>query len=379
MNRWIIKFLTGMHQGAEIPLKDGDYKIGCADTDDLILTDAALVENHFTLHLGETSAEISLPKEREPIFIGDNATKPYSDEQDAGVRYSVAFPQMISVGTLKIVIGLKTENWQAVNLPEIRLNQESDIKNSTELNNKLAHKDVNTLSRSIKYSMYTGAFVALALASIMVFKEDQSAIEEDIRYTTQAPKWEQVKGTFRSEYLSFNENENGAEIKGRLKNQSDLTQLITIMELANIQAKTDIIIDEELKQSLIQELSKLKEDSITVKLGENPGELVVEGTTNQSEKLEKLITTVKTNNTDIINITNNAVADNQVSIPRNIRMGLNVRSVNIGRTPYFITDDGQKFVNGSTLLSGLIIDDINTKYIQLKKGEEIYLHQLGSN
>jgi hypothetical protein len=73
------------------------------------------------------------------------------------------------------------------------------------------------------------------------------------------------------------------------------------------------------------------------------------------------------------------VADNQVSIPRNIRMGLNVRSVNIGRTPYFITDDGQKFVNGSTLLSGLIIDDINTKYIQLKKGEEIYLHQLGSN
>ncbi len=379
MNKWIIKFLTGAHQGAEIPLKDGDYKIGCADTDDLTLTDAALVAHHFTLHLNETSAEISLPKESNPIFIGDNATKPRNHEQDNNERYLVIFPQIISVGTLKMVIGLKTENWQNVSLPDINFKQETDTTDNHSISNTSINKDDKNRNKTIKNSIYTGLFITLALASIMIFKEDQNDKKEDIIYITQAPKWEQVKGTFKSDYLIFNENEHGAEIKGRLRNQSDLTQLKTIMELANIQAKIDIIIDENLKQLLYQKLSSLKEDSINVVLGENPGELIVQGTTNKSEQLKNIINTEKESNTDILNIINNTELENQVSIPRNIRMGLNVRSVNIGRTPYFITDDGQKFVNGSTLLSGLIIDDINTQYIQLKKGEEIYLHQLGAN
>ena len=150
MNKWIIKFLTGAHQGAEIPLKDGIYKIGCADTDDLTLTDAALVENHFTLHLNETSAEISLPKEREPIFIGNNATNQNNNEQDSSGRHPVIFPQIISVGTLKMVIGLKTENWQNVSLPEIKFQPEKDTTNS--LNNDFFN------SSSIIISVFASIF-----------------------------------------------------------------------------------------------------------------------------------------------------------------------------------------------------------------------------
>jgi type III secretion system YscD/HrpQ family protein len=376
MTKWIIKFLTGIHQGAEIPLKAGNYLIGCGETDDLILTDVALLENHFTLHLSETSVEISLPKDREPIYIDNDLTQVINDEADSNTRYSVTFPQIITVGTLKIVIGLESEKWQQVSLPELLIKREMEELNNKELSIIRANKDKKIKNLSIKKAIYTGVFVSLSLASIIFFNEDQNEIKT---YIPQTQKWTMVKDKLRSDNLTFSENDNGAKITGRLKTKSDLEHLKTVMELANIQAKTDIIVDEILQKKLIKAISEIESEEINVGLGDNPGEFTLQGVTNKFEEIKEIILIVKNNTPEILKIINNTKPDNQVMPPRNIRMGLNVRSVNIGRTPYFITDDGQKFVSGSTLLNGLIIDNINTNFIQLKKGEEVFLHQLGAN
>ncbi|MGI9276957.1 MAG: type III secretion system inner membrane ring subunit SctD [Endozoicomonas sp.] len=58
---------------------------------------------------------------------------------------------------------------------------------------------------------------------------------------------------------------------------------------------------------------------------------------------------------------------------------LQIRGVSMGRVPYVIMEDGQKYLVGAKLVNGYIIEDINLEYLLLSNGTDRIKYRLGGN
>ena len=58
---------------------------------------------------------------------------------------------------------------------------------------------------------------------------------------------------------------------------------------------------------------------------------------------------------------------------------LQIRGVSMGRVPYVIMEDGQKYLVGAKLVNGYIIEDINLEYLLLTNGTDRIKYRLGGN
>ena len=78
------------------------------------------------------------------------------------------------------------------------------------------------------------------------------------------------------------------------------------------------------------------------------------------------------------------VATRSSSVPgdsksRSLPLSLQIRGVSMGRVPYVIMEDGQKYLVGAKLVNGYIIEDINLEYLLLSNGTDRIKYRLGGN
>lgn len=376
MNTWIIKILSGSHQGAEIPLKQGAYTLGCSEIDDLIISDVALKESHLTLHINETFASIELHNKEAPIYVNEKEEKVSIGEKNSLIQ--IAYPDVISIGTLKMVVGKKSQDWS-----NIKLNTNELLNpDNTELN---AHSDMaitpkvkNKKNISLKKKLLTGLALTCLIPLTLITNEDTKG--SPVIEVMKQDKWNKIKETFNTDSLTFEEKNDYSTITGRLKKKSEYKNLMALIDIVDLNSKINIHIDEDIERALNQDIfSTLGNAEIKAVISQKLGEFDLIGPAESNDEVNDFIIKAIKKYPEVSKINNLTQKTIENNGPKPINMGINIRSVNLGRTPYFISEDGKRFVNGSTLVSGMIIDGINTEYIRLKKGGELFHHQLGAN
>ena len=367
MNKWIIKFLTGSHQGAEIELHHGTHTLGSSEEDDLVVRDAALKSGHVHIELNETSALLKLHKGSGNIFIDGIEYK--SDTEENIVQVDIS--NTITIGTLKFIIGNHSENWEAVTLPltEVKI----DEKDVVPIDNHRAKKPNSIIAKT----MLVGGVIAMALVAFIMLNNDNHDSEDKNNLPSQLTKWEQIKTKFDSKAIEFIDSPTNANIQGQVQTINDYKLLTSLVDLVGIKGTTEVVVDEELAQKIELEIMNLGEDRVNISIGPKTGILVAKGITSNPKELSDLLKKYASDSKALNEIVNETLIEEGSSQPANINIGLRIKSVNLGRTPYFITEDGQIMVSGSKLNNGLKVDSINTDFIQLTRGDKLFRHQLG--
>jgi len=106
--RFILKFFSGPHAGAEIRLPLGDYLLGGAEACDIVVHDAAVAPRHARLRLTTTEIQIH-PLERAITVAG----------QPSEQEIAIAFGQIATLGTTHFAVAPEGASWEAVALPDL--------------------------------------------------------------------------------------------------------------------------------------------------------------------------------------------------------------------------------------------------------------------
>lgn len=108
--KYLLKILSGPHQGAEVALDEGDLIIGSALDSDLILSDTLVAPHHLKVVVTDTGVSI-VPLESPVYFDGQEIAK------DA--YFAVEPFKFISLGTTHFVIGPIEGEWPALSAADI--------------------------------------------------------------------------------------------------------------------------------------------------------------------------------------------------------------------------------------------------------------------
>lgn len=108
--KYTLKILSGLHQGAEIPLGDGQYVIGKDDACDIVLTDSAMAARHLKLHIQNGDMEI--------VRFDDLVSV---DGEEIGQEpTALSHFQVVTIGMTHLSFGLVDEAWPDLTLPEVK-------------------------------------------------------------------------------------------------------------------------------------------------------------------------------------------------------------------------------------------------------------------
>ena len=105
---WILKILSGVHVGAEVVLSTAELVLGQNESCDLMLDDVSLSDRHISLRMDGEQALLTLLDTARPIYIGEQ-------KLERGELILEPF-QLISIGTLFMVVGPADAEWPAIDL-----------------------------------------------------------------------------------------------------------------------------------------------------------------------------------------------------------------------------------------------------------------------
>lgn len=115
---YLLKVLSGSHQGAEIALKPGEYLVGSSADCDIILSDQNLASEHFKLTVGDDGVHIV--SMGEPLYLGGKAA-----EEDPLPVQNFEF---ITAGTTHLVVGPVDGDWPVLSPEDAPpLEKESEV------------------------------------------------------------------------------------------------------------------------------------------------------------------------------------------------------------------------------------------------------------
>ena len=113
------KIFSGLHQGARIPLYDGEYTVGADASCDFILRDGSINSKHMLL-LSENGKHYIKPEDG-PVFI--------DGKQGLDGLNPVANRSIITVGTIHTAIIDRGDNWQPEEFPKTVAAGNQEIEN----------------------------------------------------------------------------------------------------------------------------------------------------------------------------------------------------------------------------------------------------------
>ncbi len=117
----------------------------------------------------------------------------------------------------------------------------------------------------------------------------------------------------------------------------------------------------------------LKEKNISqqIRLMETPGKVVLKGRLNDAQQgyyLKEVVQDFRDKYKDrpklVIDVT---LPSTDIATMQPL---FKIKSVSLGRTPYIVLQNGEKYLQGAKLKNGYILESINLEYLTLKLGQE---------
>ncbi|PWU04982.1 MAG: hypothetical protein C5B43_03945, partial [Verrucomicrobia bacterium] len=108
--KYLLKIISGPHQGAEVALDEGELVIGSGQNCDLILSDTLVSPEH--LKIVVTDAGVSIVALASPVYYN-------GEEIVKDTPVPVEPFKFISVGTTHLVIGPVEGEWPALSVADV--------------------------------------------------------------------------------------------------------------------------------------------------------------------------------------------------------------------------------------------------------------------
>ena len=486
---WILKILSGVHQGAEILLESGKYTLGKNENCDLVLSDSQLNDQHLELNIYENGDFKITPLDNVSINYAGTVqnssfnVKPYHKISTHGIDFVIGspdkqWPDLNKIESAPVEDKIETNPIieQEVSRDDVDSASQIEQKNIVESDNEnfevptLSVNEVNsnknkinTLLNKIKlwfattFPFHNPLFIAsLAITGCLIiflvtflwlwnksaddafeidFKREllidtKAAIEElgldNLNVTLMPDQQILIAG-----YIEDSEKE--IALKNKLL-QFDIPYKINTFNLTDMQSSARDIINKT-------KYEKLK----VIRDVDNPGSIILTGYIENSKQLLKVKAELREKIPGILGIQeqveylgmrikalramlknkglndrvtlldlpnkilikgklqnvseafhlkevvsefvslygNNPKLELDVILPsadmETLLPKLNIKSVSVGRLPFIVLENGQKYMIGAQLENGYILDNIDIKYLTLRLGKKTVKYYIGEN
>lgn len=379
MSDWKLKILTGAHAGSELDLSVGDYICGSDDDDDLVFQEESLLPAHFSLRVEEQHIRLTLRREGSRLLVNGDV----SDKTELVIEELCT----VSVEEFQFAVANSPVEWPEPILPKSREVQEDQASDETsEVPDSIEAKSwplpglgwSETFSR-MKVGLgavgaCTGLMMLLAIGSMSnaESKSPENAItSEKIRLESEASK------QLGLDDVTVLPLEDGISwlVEGYVDNASELDRLARWVEAKKLQATLKVKVTEELIKGTEIALTALGYSNVSVSRGDRPGYLILKGNVVDDAAWKKNRGRLQVDVPGVIGFDDQVTADTKLALAP--LPDLVVKGIYMGKTPFFVLSNGEKYFVGSQLRYGYRVEDISPNMLQLRRGDKLIQYRLG--
>ena len=261
----VLKLLSGLQIGAEIPLEDGDYLIGSNDDCDIVLLDESVAERHVLLN--KTGNELQLTAQDQAVLIGEQ-------QLASGESAELPADTVIGLGTLFVGLGSPDTDWLNLPRPQRSLavaqsddktaavNPETSNSEQAPVQSQASAELKPQRSRRLAPWLAAGIVVVLAVA-LAIFRHDigawlsadsMAALEAD--HTLEDAK--AIVADRQMANIDVTEDSRGdIVLRGYSATETDKQRLLNALKQIGIPAVDQIRAEDTLQHTLRETLNRL--------------------------------------------------------------------------------------------------------------------------
>ena len=402
--RFILKFFSGPHAGAEVLLPAGDYTLGSAESCDIVLHDAAVAPRHARLRLGATGIQLS-PLEHAVALAG----RPIEEET------SLAFRQIATLGTTHFAAAPEGEPWESITLPDLAPASappplaEAPVVEPTIQPMPAASGDIPNPSpakrsnpRARKFASLGGiAVIAGGLAIMLFYGNGQptaaslptpSARSSDMEHQIRA-----VLAELKIEGVQLSRSEKGEwRLGGYVADAEQKRRLATALQQRGLRTPLQVWSPDELLESGRAVLNGL---NLPLAVSyEAPGILVLNGDAPDGQRVTRALEMLQRDIPGLRKLDNRVTVATGRTASASGRAGpasdralspapstgaargapsLTLKSVSLGSVRFVVTADGAKYLEGASLGNGYVLKAIQDDGLILSNGDQNLIHYFG--
>jgi len=427
--QWIIKLLSGSHAGAEMLLENRNYLAGQADECDIVLHDASMPKKAFNLNVTEDGIQLECL----------NANLVVNGQPTNETNLNVKTYEVYSLGLLHFCFGMTNTSWPEINIPIEAEDKASPIGDASVIKGSHSKKEKRHIG-------WVGRpHIILNLAIFLVFvvgsllfntRQLDARIVESTSVIDLADivarQWDFPNLSVSP--IARSGNPSHWLISGYVQTANDAVTLKQFLQTVTVDVELDIRIMERIKQSTQTLLKQFGLEHLTVSIGKQPGELLIQGVVKNIDHWQRQKALLLTDIPGLINLVDkvetpetrlallkqwiqeedldNAVfvdatnghltitSDNSlVNSARwqrikkrfharfgesldltNVsvhRPAIKIRSVSLGEFPYLVLADGRRYGLGAHIRDDYYLEQIREDIVVLKRGEEQIKYRIG--
>ncbi|OZG72642.1 EscD/YscD/HrpQ family type III secretion system inner membrane ring protein [Hahella sp. CCB-MM4] len=393
MSDWKLKILTGTHAGSELDLAIGTYVCGSDDNDDLVFQEPNLAAAHFSLQVEEQHIRLTLLREDGVLRLNGEVSdknelvvEEVSPVDIDGFQFAVANGEAEWPEPSVSKASVSEASIPNASSPEAQLlsqeEQPSSIPKDSRGKRKLAtplpsRTWTDTFNR-MKVGLgvmgaCTGLLMMLAVGSMSNAEKsredsivgDRIHLESEVTQQLGLPN---VKVVPLADGISW-------LVDGYVNNVSELNRLTRWVESKGLQATFKVKVTEELIKGAEIALTALGYSNVSVFKSDKPGYLVLKGNVDDDSEWEKNRGRLQVDVPGVMGFEDLVTADTKMALAP--LPNLVVKGIYMGKTPFFVLNNGEKYFVGSQLNYGYRVEEITPHMLQLRRGDKLIQYRLG--
>lgn len=398
--RFILKFFSGPHAGAEVLLPPGDYLLGGAESCDIVLRDAAVAPRHARLRLGPAQARLS-PLER-PVTVAGRSI----DQEGA----ALAFRQIATLGGSHFAVAPEGESWESVTLPELiqasptpapeeSLAVELPVPSASIAGPGLPQSEPSRRPRppAKRLASLGGVAIIVGGLAIMLFYGNSpptaaSLPEPRAQALAMENQLQALLAELNIDQAQLTRSDKGEwRLEGYVADAEQKRRLIAALQQRGLRVRLQVWSVAELLEAGRAVLNGLNLP-LTVSYAA-PGVLALNGQVQDQPSLTRAVETLRRDIPGLRELDNRATvapgrtayaatnagsaSDRPVSLAPRAAPPLAIKSVSLGAVRFVVTADGAKYLEGASLGNGFILKAIQDDGLILSDGDRDIIQDFG--
>ncbi|MEJ2042879.1 MAG: type III secretion system inner membrane ring subunit SctD [Reinekea sp.] len=385
MSDWKLKILSGHYFGSELELASGRYRCGCDDNDDLVFQEPGLLPGHFELDVTDDMVRlIRLRKDNKQRGLPDDevleqgALVVIGDLQFSVANGPVTWPEPLGdVESLSDPEPVEpAEPVPEVNDSAKKTEPESPTKTQESRSSRQYWVEVFREFR-IRISVI-GACVGLLMlvaAGAMTNAQPESSLI-DRGFVKTLAQMETLVAEIGFPDVHVTSMGHGVWVfEGYVNSSTDMNKLKQWIETNGLDVSLNVKITDELVKGTEIALEALGYSNVSVKKTDLAGHFILTGNVSDEEKWKLNRGRLQVDVPGILAFEDKVVANTQLA--RTPFPNLVVRGIYMGKTPFFVLSNGEKYFVGSQLEYGYRVEDIASDMLQLRRGDKLIQYRLG--
>ena len=191
---------------------------------------------------------------------------------------------------------------------------------------------------------------------------------------------------YKSLNLELDNTPGSLVLTGYVPTTDELTLISNTLkqELHGLVSIVDQVENQASRVNILRSMLREKGLSPRIHLIQKPNQISIEGHLLDEEQIYNLNDVVtrfrkRHGNRPVLRVATRSSSVPGNAKPQTLPPSLQIRGVSMGRVPYVIMEDGQKYLVGAKLVNGYIIEDINLEYLLLSNGTDRIKYRLGGN